>query len=62
VLGGVVAEVAGVRAAGGVAVGANLLALLLLLPITSAALEQARRRSAAPDVPATVTAPGPTAS
>jgi MFS family permease len=45
VLGGVVAEVFGVRAAGGVAVAANLLALGLLLPVTAVAVEAAKARS-----------------
>jgi MFS family permease len=44
VLGGLVAEVAGVRAAGGVAVAANVVAFLWLLPVTTAAVEAARRR------------------
>jgi MFS family permease len=47
VLGGVMAEVFGVRAAGGVAVAANLLALVLLLPVTAAAVEAAKARSLA---------------
>jgi MFS family permease len=43
VVGGLVAEVSGVRAAGVVAVGANLLALALLLPVTATAIDAARR-------------------
>jgi hypothetical protein len=43
-LGGLVAEVAGVRAAAGVAVGANVGALLLLVPITTARIDEARER------------------
>jgi MFS family permease len=43
-VGGLVAEVAGVRAAAGVAVGANLGALLLLVPITTARIDEARTR------------------
>jgi MFS family permease len=43
-LGGLVAEVAGVRAAAGVAAGANLAALLLLLPVTRARIDEARQR------------------
>jgi MFS family permease len=45
VLGGVAAELFGVRAAGGVAVAANLLALVLLLPVTADAIDAARARS-----------------
>jgi MFS family permease len=45
VLGGAVAELFGVRAAGGVAVAANLLALVLLLPVTASAVEAAKARS-----------------
>jgi MFS family permease len=46
VLGGAVAEALGVRAVSGVAVGANLLALLLLAPVTRARVEAARDRVA----------------
>jgi predicted MFS family arabinose efflux permease len=42
ILGGLVAEVAGVRAAGGLAVAANLLALWLLRPVTRARLDTDR--------------------
>jgi MFS family permease len=41
-VGGVVAELFGVRAAGGVAVAANLLALVLLMPVTARAVADAR--------------------
>jgi MFS family permease len=41
-VGGVAAELFGVRAAGGVAVAANLLALVLLLPVTTRAVADAR--------------------
>jgi MFS family permease len=44
VLGGLVAEVAGVRAAGGLAVAANVVAFLWLLPVTTAAVDAARQR------------------
>ncbi len=42
VLGGVIAELVGIRAAAGVAVGSNLLGLLLLAPLTAAAVAVAR--------------------
>jgi MFS family permease len=42
ILGGLVAEVAGVRAAGGLAVAANLVALVLLRPVTRATVDAAR--------------------
>jgi MFS family permease len=45
VVGGGLAEVFGVRAAGAAAVAANLLALALLLPVTAAAVDAARRRA-----------------
>jgi MFS family permease len=45
-VGGLVAEVAGVRATAGVAAGANLAALLLLLPVTRARIDEARHRVA----------------
>jgi MFS family permease len=45
VLGGVVAELAGVRAAGVLAATTSLLALLLLVPITTAAVDAARARA-----------------
>jgi MFS family permease len=45
VVGGGLAEVFGVRAAGAAAVVANLLALALLLPVTAAAVDAARRRA-----------------
>jgi MFS family permease len=44
VLGGLIAEVAGVRAAGGLAVAANVVAFLWLLPVTTAAVDAARQR------------------
>lgn len=46
--GGLVAEALGVRAAGGLAVAANLAALLLLVPVTTAAVEAARDRVSGP--------------
>jgi MFS family permease len=53
VLGGLIAELAGVRAAGGLAVVANLVAFLWLLPVTTAAVEAARV-DAAEDCPTMV--------
>jgi MFS family permease len=51
-LGGAAAELVGIRAAGGIAIAANLVALALLTPVTTAAVEAARA-AVRPSTPAT---------